>query len=129
MIEREILDVIGDSEDEGNRINQIADEFRRGRDPEELIDLLDSDNEELVAAGVWILEEIPPSIYNSTHFMDRLKSLMKHESAMVRFYAIGALFPAVDASSKKLLAELQNDSNEGVRKKARAAMGRLETER
>jgi HEAT repeat protein len=127
MIEEEIMDIIGESDDKGSRFNRLADEFRRERDPRELLDLLDSTNEDLVAAGVWILEEIPLSRYNSTHFIERLMRLINHKSAMVRFYAVGALFPALDAASTNLIESLQDDPNEGVRKKAKAAIEKIES--
>jgi HEAT repeat protein len=46
---------------------------------------------------------------------------------MVRFYAVGALFPALDAASTNLIESLQDDPNEGVRKKAKAAIEKIES--
>lgn len=124
MIE-EVLDIINDSVDDGSRLNRVVDEFRDGRDTKELLNLLDSKDSELVATAVWILGELPYSIYNTDCIIKRLKLLLKHDNVTVRFYAIGALYPAFDATSKNLLIELQSDSNEGVRLRAKAAIERL----
>jgi HEAT repeat protein len=128
MIEQEILAIVRDPADTGERLNEIIDQFRGGRDVNELIALLDSADAQLVSLGAWILDELHLEIYNFDCFISRLRKLVDHENPAVRFNAFGALFPALngqDAASRTLLAKLRSDPNEGVRRSAEAAAARL----
>jgi hypothetical protein len=128
MIEKEMLEIIRHPADAGVRLNEIADEFRCGRDLNEVMVLLNSSNSRLVAFGVWILGELKFELYNSPEYIRRLTELTDHEDASVRFHALGALFPALDrddAATLTLLSKLRGDENEGVRKSAEAAAARL----
>jgi hypothetical protein len=127
-IEDEILRALADPADDGTRINDIADQFRRGRDVRELLILLDSSNAELASMGSWILGELRFELYNSEPILSRLRKLTDHDEPAVRFHASGALFPALnsqDATTQALLQKLLRDPNEGVRRAAVAAADRL----
>jgi HEAT repeat protein len=128
MIEREILEIVTDAKDRGERLNEIVDQFRRGRDVNQLIVLLDSGNSELVSIGAWILGELHFEFYNSDSFVFRLRELLDHKDPAVRFHALGAVFPALtwqEVATQALLRKLRSDPNEGVRKSAEAAVARL----
>jgi HEAT repeat protein len=128
MIEDEILEIVRDQQDNGERLNEIADQFRGGRDVDDLIALLDSTDAELTAMGAWILGELRLDLYNFDHLISRLRRFLKHENPAVRFHAFGALFPALDwqdDAARTLLANLRKDPNEGVRRSAEAAAARL----
>lgn len=130
MIETDILEILGDATDGGKRLNEIADEFRSGRDVNELLDLLDSDNSELVSAGAWIFGELSFELYNSDRVLSRLRELLDHQHPAVRFHALSAVFPALngqDAATQALLSKLRSDPNKGVRMSAEAAAARLLT--
>lgn len=128
MMEREILEILADPDDDGSRLNEIVDQFRNGRDVTEVIELLDSSNAELVSIGAWILGELPLDLYRSDAILSRLHGLTDHDEASVRFSAFGALFPALDpsqAATKMLMQKLLRDPNDGVRRQAEAAAARF----
>jgi hypothetical protein len=128
MIDREILDILGDTTDSGQRLNGMVDQFRRGRDVSHLVGLLDSSHADLASIGAWILGELPFELYNSDRFVHRLRRLVDHTDPLVRFHALGALFPALnpqEVDTQALLLKLRNDPNEGVRTSAEAAATRL----
>ena len=128
MIETEILEALQNSDDGGSRLNEMADDFRHGRDLNDVMILLSSSNSELVAIGAWILGELEFALYNSPDYIHRLMELTDHEAPSVRFHALSALFPALnreDAVTQSLLTKLCKDRNEGVRRSAEAAAARL----
>lgn len=128
MIEREILEAGADGVDGGERVNEIVDQFRRGRDMNDVIVLLDSSNPELVSIGAWIVGELHFEFYNSDTFISRLRKLLDSEDPAIRFHALGAIYPALnphEAATQALLRRLCNDPNEGVRMAAAAAAARL----
>jgi hypothetical protein len=128
MIEEEILSIIEDKADNGERLNDLIDQFRRGRSVTEIIGLLDSSRTDLVWIGALILGELSLDRYNSDLFLVRLRKLINHTDAQVRFHAFGALFSALspeEADTQTLLRKLLNDPNPGVRKRAEAAAARL----
>ncbi|NMO18196.1 HEAT repeat domain-containing protein [Pyxidicoccus fallax] len=128
MIDDEVNEILVDPTDDGTRLNDIADEFRRGREVSQLVVLLDSTNPELVSIGAWILGELPFELYQSDELLSRLWSITGHPDPAVRLHALGALFPALnptDASTRELLRRLLCDPNEGVRMSAQAAASRL----
>jgi hypothetical protein len=127
MIEQEILEIVRGSPDKGERLNEIADQFRGGRNVNELTALLDSADAELASLGAWILSELHLERYNFDFVISRLRKLVEHENPTVRFHAFGALFPALnwqDVESQDLVAKLRNDPNEGVRRSAEAVAAR-----
>jgi HEAT repeat protein len=129
MIEREILEILDAPADiGGERLNGFADQFRSGRDLDQLMTLLDSSNPRLVSIGAWILGEVNFHTYNSDKFISQLRELLDNEDPLVRFYALGAIYPALSRHSDDthaLLRKLRNDPNEGVRMSAEAAAARL----
>jgi len=123
MIEHEIIEIIGDRADTGERLSGLVDQFRRGRDVAELLPLLNSRDSELISIGAWILGELPFELYDLEDLVSRLRELTDHEDPAVRFHALGALFPALDRqdlATKALLSKMCNDPNEGVRRSAEA---------
>jgi HEAT repeat protein len=128
MLENEILDIVADPADDGTHLNEIVNQFRRGRDAGDLIDVLDSNDPQVVSIAAYILGELPFRLYNGDRFISRLRKLVDHPNAAVRLHAFGAIFPALDpkeADTQALLQKLRNDPNEGVRMRARAATARL----
>ncbi len=126
-MDREILDISGGA-DRGERLNEIADQFRRGRDVNDLVVLLDSPDSELVSTGAWILGELHFELYNVGHIVTRLWKLVEHQDPAVRFHAFGALYPALnreEVATQSVLRKLRNDSADGVRRIAEAAAARL----
>ncbi|MCP3142013.1 HEAT repeat domain-containing protein [Pyxidicoccus xibeiensis] len=128
MIDDEVAEILADRTDDGERLNQLADEFRCGREVSQLAVLLDSKNPEFVSVGAWILGELSFELYRSDDLISRLRSLTGHVDPAVRFHALVALFPALDsmdASARELLRRLLCDPNDGVRRAAQAAASRL----
>jgi hypothetical protein len=129
MIETDVLEIITrDDERAGEHLNALVDEFRSGRDVADLARFLDAESAEVVSIGAWILGELTFDIYNTDRFIRRLYSLLEHSDPGVRFYALGAIFPALDAHDPRcraLLEKLRGDTNEGVRISAEAAAKRL----
>ncbi len=126
MIEDDIVGIIKESK--GAPLNALVDTFRRGRDVDELLQLLESEDADLVAIAAWILDELPFNLYNRDDFIVRLKRLLDHPDPRVRFNALGALFPKLEGdwvTADALLAKLLKDPNEGVRMSAEAAARRL----
>lgn len=123
MIEHEVAKILKDESQSDTRLAELADSFREGRNPQELLTLLGSRDAELVATGAWILDEISSSLYDDDTFLHPLKVLLMHESDMVRFYAIGALYPIADNEVREIFHSLaERDENVGVRNKALAAV-------
>jgi hypothetical protein len=128
MIEREVLEILEAPPETGGDLHQFVDQFRSGRDVNQLMPLLDSSDPRLVSIGALILGEVSFNRYNSDSFISRLRELLDHEDTMVRFYSLGAIYPALDRHSddtRVLLEKLRNDPNEGVRGSAEAAATRL----
>ena len=127
-MEEEILEIISDDEDEGERLNVLVDGFRRGRDVRQVLPLLRSENAEVVAIGAWIFSELPESRYSADEIVSALRGLTTHADAMVRFHALSAVYPFLDPqmpSTRTMLSKLAADENEGVRMVAQAAVARL----
>jgi hypothetical protein len=129
MFELEILEAIRAAASGADRLNGIVDEFRRGRDVAEVGAILQSGDSELLSIGAWILSELPIELYNNSESMiARLRELLDHPAAPVRFHALGALYPALDWSrpeSQALLYKLLQDPNEGVRRCAEKVASQL----
>ena len=128
MIEQDIRNIAAGGADRGERLNDIADQFRGGRDATELVALLDSSDPELVSIGAWILGELHLELYDVDQIISRLWQLVDHQDPNVRFHAFGALFPTLsghDAGTQALLSKLRSDPNQGVRSSAEAAAARL----
>jgi hypothetical protein len=128
MIETEVLEAAADATTGGKRVNEIANQFRRGRDVTDLLALLDSSNAELVSIGAWILGEIDFNLYNDPSFISRLRALIQHANPSVRFHVFGAIYPALnpaDPATIALVRKMRTDPDEGVRRSAEAAAARL----
>lgn len=128
MIANEILELVHGPEKAGERLNELVDQFRQGRDPEELTTLLWSHDDEVVSIAAWILSELPEVLYNNARIVSQLRALTEHAKAPIRFHAFSALYPllgATDPATKALLTRMLSDPNDGVRKIAEAAAGRL----
>jgi hypothetical protein len=129
MIEREILEILEAPPNIGGEgFHRITDQFRGGRDVNQIMTLLDSSNPRLVSIGALILGEVSFDLYNSDSFLSRLRELLDHEDSAVRFRALSAIYPALSRHSDDtlvLLRKLRNDPNEGVRAIAEATAARL----
>jgi HEAT repeat protein len=128
MIEDEIREIVSDRADEGERLNALVDEFRRGRDVRELVPLLASEDAELVSITAWIFSELPEELYRAEDIVSRLRGLTAHVEPMVRFYALSAVYPFLnltEPATQALLTKLVQDENDGVRMMAEAAVARL----
>ena len=125
MFEDELLRMRECSDDEqGKSLNRLVDQFRAGRNIEEMYPLLLSDDDALVEVGAYITSEIETDYYNTPKMIKRLAQLTNHRSAIVRFYALSSLFPVLDPSNKEtqmMIARLCNDENEGVKRAAARA--------
>lgn len=124
MIENEILEIISSNGD----LNEITDEFRRGRDISHLLTLLNSENSELVSIGTYILDEIDFELYNTKDFLCRLSELVGHNDPIIRFNVLGALYPAFiydNELARNILGKLKHDPNEGVRIATQSVTTRL----
>lgn len=93
-IEHEILEILGDAAQDGSGLNNLTDEFRTGRDANEIFVLLNSSNTELVSCGLCLLGELHFDLYNTDQFISRLHDLIEHQTPMIRSQAFAALFPA-----------------------------------
>lgn len=129
MLQLEVLELVMRADPaSGDRLNDIVDEFRSGRDPRDLLACLDADQSEVVSVGAWMLGELDFEFYRSEEFVSRLYRLLDHSDPAVRFHALGAIFPALDQRDERtrvVLERLSCDPNEGVRVSARAAATRL----
>lgn len=129
MIEASVIEIIEAADDRGgDRLNELADEFRRGRSVADIVLLLDSESAEVVAIGAWILGELHFELYDTDELLSRLYKLLDHSDPGIRFHALGAIFPALDphdSSTLTLLQKLGSDANEGVRRSAKAAAAQL----
>lgn len=129
VIEKELREVaVADPDTAAELIYSLTDEFRAGRDTSELLVLLDSQDAETVSLGVEILNEIAFELYDSRVFLSRLEELLRHSSSSVRFFALGALYPAFAAADPwtwTVLEAMRSDPNNGVRWCAEAATERL----
>ena len=128
MIEREILDIINDRNDEGEKLNSIVDQFREGRPIDDLLRLLRSRNQELIGIGAWIIGEIQIDAEAIQLLVPQLRKLLKHEAPSIRLQAFNALYPTLrtdDHSTRLLVEEMCQDVNEGVRTAAKSAFERM----
>ena len=124
MRDAELLDILGCGQGAGDKLNELADQFRRGREISELTVLLGSESADVVSMAAWVLGELRLEIYDNPPTLTKLRELTAHDDATVRFHALGALFPALraeDSSTQRLIDRLMADSNEGVRGSAEAA--------
>ena len=128
MIEQEILAILADERDDGSRLNGLVDEFRGGRDARELLPLLDSEDVELVSIAAMIYAEIPEEFYDDEAILQRLRGLTQRGNAVLKMYALNALFPFLDSampSTRELFARLARDEDEHFREFVRGAAARL----
>ncbi|WP_298423846.1 hypothetical protein [uncultured Kordia sp.] len=57
MIIKQLLEII-DKDVDGELLNAFTDEFRGGRNPKDIIELLQSQNDELISFGIYVVGEI-----------------------------------------------------------------------
>ena len=128
MIAKEILDIVNDSNDDGEGLNLIVDQFRSGRPVQDLLQLLESDNQELIGIGAWIAGEMEIDGQAIQLLLPRLQELLNHEVPSIRFQAFNALFPILnpdDDNTRLLIERMCQDANEGVRTVAESAFKRI----
>jgi HEAT repeat protein len=124
MTSNDLADTIRRSKGNGARLLEIVDEFRHGRNIVDVDMLLFSGDTEIISIGAWMLSELPLELYNSVDIVARLRELLSHDDASVRFNAFSAIFPALDwqrSDSRELLTKLRKDPNHGIRQIADSA--------
>lgn len=129
MIVDELTDILENREGGSAEFDRLVDEYRGHRDAAELIELLNSANDELVRLGAWILSEIRAAKYDNEVFNQRLRELTTHPSPAIRLHSLNAIYPLLSADSPQtidLITRLRADDNEGVRMMAEAAARQLE---
>ncbi len=124
----EVKSILSNPNDDGQAINDLVNEFYYGRNPIEIIELIDHEDENIVCQGLYLLNEISVSYYDNAEFTSRLWDLVDHEAPIIRWYAFGAIFPLLnkeDESTFELIQKIKNDKNKGVRMRGEAAEERL----
>jgi hypothetical protein len=127
-LEDEVRSIVSDTADDGQRINALADEFRRGRDVRELLPLQASADTQVVWVATWIFSEIHEKLYDSEDIVARLHELTAHADRSVRFTAINAVYPFLrlaDPATQALLARLRSDESDALRKRAEVIAAQL----
>lgn len=128
MIITEVMKIIRSSVDHGVLLNDLVNEFRRGREASEIPQLLNHPNSKLQAIGAWILSELPFEMYDDRRIVSILLDLTKHKSPIVRFEALSALSPvwlSDREAAHDVLGKMCNDSNKGVACLAKKAFDRI----
>lgn len=100
------------------RINSFVDQFRGERGASELLELLQSNEADVVWLGVYVLSEIAFSKYDSKEYFSELYRLTQHENPSVRYAAISALYPFLglaNIETRMLLVRIRDDEDELVR--------------
>ena len=127
MICQEIVEIIGIADD-GSALNDLADQFRLGRDIKDIIPALSSGDINIILCAIWIVGELPSHIYNNELVLDFIYPLLNNSSAAVRLGALSALFPVFEKSDARALLYLEKlnfDSNEVIRSCAEKALLKL----
>lgn len=89
MIENEVVKIFKVKEHkQGKLLNELTDEFRSGRNPWELVQLIDSEDRGLIEVGIYIIREI---IIENDDLIEeitiRLYQLIKHADKSIRHYS------------------------------------------
>jgi hypothetical protein len=100
-----------------------------------LIPLLESQNNEILHASIWIVSELGEKCYP---LLSYIVNLLKHDDAYIRYYALDcicALSSKIRFNSNSLLESIMNnvglcleDTNENVKEKARFTFSSLSCE-
>lgn len=110
VIENEVQAILSGAADPPAALLTLVDEFRSGRDPQELLDLLYSTNDECIRVGAFITSEISTETYESGRFISRLHELTAHHDLSTRLYALNSLYPLLDPIDRdNLVARLLKD--------------------
>ena len=129
MIVKELERILKNPGRQSATFDSLVDDFREGRDAFELIELLDSANDELVQIGCYILGEIQTSKYDNELFRKRLRQLTTHSVPAIRLHSFNAIFPFLgsgNTATVEIVTRLLADENDGVRMTATAAARRLQ---
>ena len=85
MIKKEIEHIISNPKNVGKVLNDLTDQFREGRDPWEILDLLNSKNKDVIGIGLYIANEIIISDHNvNEQLKDSLSNLIIHNDSNIR---------------------------------------------
>ena len=128
MIFQEIRTIIDSEGDQSALLNELVNEFREHRNVSEVFELLNSNCDDLIRIGAWILTEIPFAEYHDNAIDNRLYELTQHSNAAIRLHSLNALFPflaAGDQRTRDLIVRMRDDDNEGIRMTAKAAASKL----
>jgi hypothetical protein len=119
VIENEVQAILSGAADPPAALLTLVDEFRSGRDPQELLDLLYSTNDECIRVGAFITSEISTEKYESGRFVSRLHELTDHHDFSTRLYALNSLCPLLDPIDRdnlfaRILTDIDTDAGDKV---------------
>lgn len=105
-------------------IGELTDEFRAGRNPTELLELLQADAEDILIVALYIIGEINiSSISTSKKIIKRLEVLLTHKESQVRYKTLinlASLAGTIGVSElNNIFERMSQDSNEGISKTAK----------
>jgi hypothetical protein len=105
-------------------IGDLADEFRAGRNPSELLELLESDDENILNIALYILGEINiASISILKEIVKKLEILSVHKESQIRYKTLinlASLSHKVNTDKlNNIYKKMSQDSNESISKTAK----------
>jgi len=132
MIEQRLLRIIQRSKDPGVELDALTDEFRGGRNVDDLVTLLNSENLQVVQIGLWIADEIVIDPKNGQALVARLHELLGHAVPAIRIGALKAIYSVLDFEnpvSTAILGTMIRDPDQAVRSLAAIALERVAKDR
>lgn len=129
MIEEEVKAILDkkSTSKQAILIGQLTDEFRSGRNSNDLLDLLHSEDSDVIWIGIYILGEIlidnKPTL---DVIIERLLALVEHKDVKIRYGALINLSTFLKESAprdaRNLYLKMSSDNDEGVRKTAESLL-------
>ena len=98
---KEIDHIFTNPNNRGDLINELTDEFRDGRDPRILCELLESDNNKFIEIGLYIINEIIIEDHQLlTNISRALYKLIKNSDSYIRYKAFVILSQILEDLSR-----------------------------
>lgn len=126
MIKNEVVNILNQKSEfiKVEMIGELTDEFRSGRNPSELLELLKSSDKNILSIALYILGEINITDINiSKGIIRRLKILSSHKDTRVRYKTLinlASLSHEVNADElNNIYEKMSQDLNEGIRENAK----------
>jgi len=129
MIEEEVKAILDkkSTSKQAILIGQLTDEFRSGRNSNDLLDLLHSEDSDVIWIGIYILGEIlidnKPTL---DVIIEKLLALVEHKDVKIRYSALINLSTFLKESAprdaRNLYLKMSTDNDEGVRKTAESLL-------